>query len=118
MAFDFRYFFGLPGPGLPGSPGMVETLLLLDELVVTPRSRVAQAYSPDAAWDHGEYLAAGMVDYLAAIAYSLGGRGAKPKPVKRPADWKPVKQPVEGMEIDDLKRVLSAPRRSVKEGGE
>lgn len=58
-----------------------------------------------AAWTPGEYLLANVADSLAAANWQRGGgRGKKPKPVRRPADQAGVEQLGGGssMSIDEF----------------
>lgn len=77
-------------------------------------ARTLRAADPRLAWSTEAYLLALVADNLSFLRYeSAGGRGRKPKPLKRPAgQGARAKGPsaVRGMSPDEVMRILSAPR--------
>lgn len=103
---DFRRFYGI-SLNAALNEGLVEASDLCQQLLSVPDSHLLHAFNPETVWDQQTYLQAAAVDYLAAIGWSLAGKGHKPKPVPRPQDLG-VEKP---LTVEQLRKDLAAPRR-------
>lgn len=109
---DMQQYYGLDADALLRAGEFHRLRALAEQL--PPGSRTVAAIDPRAGWATSDWLLALVADQLAYMRYEqAGGKGKKPKQVKRPPAPKKKAQKKLNVSKREVRSLLFAPRKKV-----